>query len=735
MTSPNMTSLYRAVAIGVLMVAALVASDRVAVVVGDQAPDLERYAAEQLCDYLSKLFGIDTRPETSIPESAGSIFLIGSPRSNQLVRKSRASTRFARLGGQGIVVERTSFGKRPALVVGGPTPQASLWAVYELVERYWGVRYLLHGDILPPPGRFNVPDAHVRMEPLLPVRQWRVVNELACGPASWGLADYRPVLDQLAKMKFNRLLVTLWPHQPFLDYQYAGIRRSSADLFFGYRFPISSEMPGRALFGNAKQFWNPDLPDEGSYEDFTKAGIRHVRGLMAYGRERGMGSVIAVSPLEFPPEFAPALNSSQKIHQLGELSIVPGETTAIDDPKLNGLVTSILQAAVNTYPEAEAIGLGMPEHRQWMKEYQRAWTSFDTRYGVSRDALLDEMIEAAGHRKGFHSAPERAVAEVKGDLVNLFFYDALIRGKKVFESTKRPKIPVIYRNVAEELYPVLGRVLRPGDELLNFVDYTPSRIVRRREALAQVPSKQNPALLIHTLHDDNVGLLPQLATGSFHELTQDLRKHGWSGFSTRYWLIADHDPVIAYLAKASWDEATTPDAVYRDQWNAICGGDCVEPMVEAMRQVEAATLLLEQHGLGFAFPVKGMMMKHWTPKPLAKEMLEVQESYKRALVSAQSARQKAALHRREAVDYWIGRLDYGIRYIEATRLLREAAIAESGGDHEIARRHTEAALDHVVRGIESYARVARDQSDRGAIAMMGELVYRPLKAKADDLRK
>ena len=56
---------------------------------------------------------------------------------------------------------------------------------------------------------------------------------------------------------------------------------------------------------------------------------------MAYGRDRGMDSVINVSPLEFPPEFAPALNSSQTIHQLGELSIVPGANTAIDDPKLN----------------------------------------------------------------------------------------------------------------------------------------------------------------------------------------------------------------------------------------------------------------------------------------------------------------------------------------------------------------------------------------------------------------
>jgi hypothetical protein len=36
--------------------------------------------------------------------------------------------------------------------------------------------------------------------------------------------------------------------------------------------------------------------------------------------------------------------------------------------------------------------------------------------------------------------------------------------------------------------------------------------------------------------------------------------------------------------------------------------------------------------------------------------------------------------------------------------------------------------------MESYARVAVDQSDRGAIATMAEYVYRPLKAKVESLK-
>jgi len=489
------------------------------------------------------------------------------------------------------------------------------------------------------------------------------------------------------------------------------------------------------LFGNSRQFWNPDLPLDASYRQFTEAGIRHIRTLMAQAAARGMTSVVNVSPLEFPPEFAPALSSSQKIHQLGELSIVPGANTPLDDRRLNGLVATILRATANTYPEAAAIAVNMPEHRQWVGEYETAWEFFDRRYHVSEAGSLEKMLDDAAHRKNFHSPPERAVAEVKGDLVNLFFYHRLIRDEKVFKSTKRPDMPIIYDAVAEELYPILGRILRPGDELLNFVDYTPSRIVERRGALARVPGKQNPALLIYTLHDDNVGLLPQLATGSFHELTKDLRKYNWAGFSTRYWLIGDHDPVMAYLSKAAWDDSVTPEAIYRDQWTAICGAGCMEPMLDALGQVEKATLLLEQHALSFAFPVKGMMMKHWTEKPLPTQIMEVKTSYEQALASVRAARAKVPASKRKALDYWIGRLEYGIQYIEAAALLHDGALAQSRGNRSEALRDAEQALAKTVTGLESYARVAQDQSDRGAIAMMGELVYRPLKAKVEELRK
>src|SRR5205085_10825012 len=100
-----------------------------------------------------------------------------------------------------------------------------------------------------------------------------------------------------------------------------------------------------------------------------------------------------------------------------------------------------------------------------------------------------------------------------------------------------------------------------------------------------------------------------LITGSLVVLAQELEKYGWAGFMTRCWLTSDHDPPVAYLARASWDASSTPDAVNRDQMRAVCGQGCVEEMMAAFHEVEQVTVELEWRGLGFAFPVPGWWLK------------------------------------------------------------------------------------------------------------------------------
>ena len=701
----------------------------VAIVVDASASELERFAAAELSHYVKWLFGAAAHVTAQPTGGDNAVILLGTPETLRYT-----GFMFQEMSEQSFSQSRISWAGYPAMLLTGGSARAVMWAVYDLVER-WGVRYLLQGDVFPEtPGAFWQPAGATEHEPALPIRQWRIINDFACGPESWGVADYRPVIDQLAKLKFNRLHFSLWPWQPFVHYEHKGISRRSAYLWFDYHYPITDDMIGRELFGDEEEFWNPDIPRGASYADMLAAGQQHVRNLMDYGHQRGMECVLSTNLTEFMPEFAPLLPGAQTVHQLAGLTIVPGTDTPVDDPQLTELASVVLQATVNTYPEADAIALGMTEHRQWIGQYEAAWQALDRRYGIESVQSLDAVLAAARQRTGYAGGAERPLDEVKGDIISLYFYNRLLRELPVLEHTSRPDMRFIFNGVAEELFPVLPRLLPAGWELMNNVDYTPARILTRREVLRHTPDPDIPATLIHTLHDDNVGVLPQLATGSLHELTQDMYRHGWAGFSTRYWLVGDHDPCIAYLAKSAWERDTTPETVYRDQITALWGEDCVDDMLTVFRELEAATVTLEWHGMGLTFPVPGMMMKHWTPGDFPAELVEVRERYQVALRAARRVAAASSPRGQDDADYWVGRFEFGIAYLEALEAVSSAANAEHEQRPTDARRAAETALAAARRALEAYARVARDQSDRGAIATMNEYVFRPLRAKVEALQ-
>jgi hypothetical protein len=337
------------------------------------------------------------------------------------------------------------------------------------------------------------------------------------GPISWGIADYKPVIDQLAKLRFNRLLLYIWPGQPFLPLEYKGIRQTSGTLFFGNHYPITPDMIGRSLFGNEKEYWNPDIPPPGSDPaKVTSAAVAHVRALIDYAHSRGMECVMPATLTEFPREFKPLLAHTHPVDMVGTPTIGPGPNADVDDPVLIGLASAVLQTTIKTYPGVKYIALDLPEWREWVNQYERAWKGLDAKYHISDVRSLQSVLDAAAKRTDYPGGAERAVKEVKADIVALYFYD------KVLAQSPLDGRKLVISSVAEELYPILARVLPKGSETLNFVDYTPSRIVKRREVLKGIPAKQLASVLIYTLQDDNIGVLPQLMTHSLAELTHDL---------------------------------------------------------------------------------------------------------------------------------------------------------------------------------------------------------------------
>jgi hypothetical protein len=706
----------------------------VAIVEGTGAPELERFASGELRAYLEKLFGIRAQAATSAPAAAEALFLIGSAETNQLVKQAKVARPFPRLSDQGILLRRATVGGTPALIVGGGSPRATLWAVYELVQR-WGAHYLADRDIIPGRKPFLLPEVDAVMEPLFRVRAHPTVQDFAASGESWGIADFRPLMDQLAKLKFTRMNIYAYGWQPYLDWQYGGIQRRSATLWYNYHYHITPDMIGRQLFGNATEFWNPDLPLSADYRQSAMAGEKLIRNIITYAHSRGLECTIAAPTTDFPPEFAPLLKGAEQSHQLGGLTVVPGRETALDDPQLFGLASAALRATVEKYAQADMVMVGMPEFRQWVGEYQRAWQSLDAKYGIHKVLSLEDILDEAARRRGSTLGAKRAADEVKGDIASLYFYDRLIRSGDL-PKLARPNLRFMYWGPSEELFPVLDRILPPDWEIGTMPSNHPSEVLKRLDVLKHLPAKIAGVMDV-TLDDDNIGVMPQLTTNSLHRILQEMKSNGWAGFVARERFPGDHDWPLAYLARAAWDSKVTPDQVAREQLDALCGELCGEELLTAFHEVEAVTIALAP--TAFAFPadwpppstkgIGGMLLKYWRAGPMAASVKDAREGYQRALDAALRARSASTREGSSLADYWVGRLNFAVGYVEAVQHVHQAAVEEAHKDLPGCRREADAAVSALAAALEAYSHVVRNQTDRGAIAVVNEHCYRPLKLR------
>jgi hypothetical protein len=725
------------------------AGSQVEVVVARDADPLVRFAAAELARYVPRLFGASATVVDAASPNAGHVLAVGVSQTHPA--RGLAKAAFPALSDQGFLLRKTTLGGKPAMLVVGGSPAATLWGVYELVAR-WGVRYLLHGDVLPPKRRdVSLPQIDRVFEPTFRSRWFKTMGDFAMGTEGWGMADYRPLIDQLAKLKLNRIRVGSSPSQPFFDFQHKGVVRRSTPLWYGEHYPITDDMAGRRLFGQEKEFWNPDLPPPGaSYAEMVAAGERHAHALIAYAKSRGIdASWVGSSLTDFSKDFRDVVPDARTVNQLGELTCAPGPAVRPDNAALSDLSGALLRTLIDRFPDVASYGMPVgTEWPSWIDSYEWAWRELDRRYGVQSIVRLEDLLARASKRLTYHEGAAKPVMEVKGQLTGLCFLLRQWNSPETLPKTRKPDARLVVYEVAEELYPLLPRLLPKNSELAVVVDYNPTRVLRKRAFFSRLPTKEIPVTMVLTLHDDSVGMVPQLTTSALHQLVGDMRKAGVSGFCTRQWMIADHDLSMAYLSRAAWDTATTPEAIFEDQVRSVCGPAALGPMLEAFRHIEAVTTAMEDHGMGLTFPTPGMTIRFWDPLPMDKPLLEDRDTYAKALAALRRVEQPTREEGKAYVGYWIGRVEFAIGYLDALTAIRKAATLQKAandlkpkGDREALRRalaataaEAENARTTMYKAIDRFAAVARDRADLGAIATLAEYSYRPLQRKAKELR-
>ena len=109
-----------------------------------------------------------------------------------------------------------------------------------------------------------------------------------------------------------------------------------------------------------------------------------------------------------------------------------------------------------------------------------------------------------------------------------------------------------------------------GEVLLGLKPHTGGESIAPEEKSSRLKNAADLGKdLLLEVADDNVGILSQSATRGLGELMSDLHEHGWDGFSTRYWMLAELDPTVYYLSRAAWDPQVTPRSAHDDLFTTI----------------------------------------------------------------------------------------------------------------------------------------------------------------------
>jgi hypothetical protein len=736
------------------------------ILIGPEAPDVERFAATELQRYMRMLFGRDPTVADGPAPAGTPLALVGSPATNPAIAALGLEPKWPAVTDQGVVVKSVAAGGRPVWMVGGGSPAATLWAVYELVEQM-GVTFLLSGDVFPDaPGLLALPDIDVVREPVFRDRIWRAWGDEPHTSSMWSLDEHLRVVDQLAKSKINLLLLNSSPSDPFIHYEFRGVKRRTATINYGLKFPVDAHTIGREHFGDVAEFTNPEFRHCRTYEETIETGQRFARTLFAHARSRGMkvGIIFNLSDVsqEFKDRFhewSPPEDGSRgeqgktDFAKLGELTVgTPPQNRSFQDvnnPALFELTELIVRSHLETYPEVELVLAGPGEFRSSVAGHESCWEYLDQKYGIEQIAPLEDLIQSARARP-YHTEG-RAERELKADIEFLYFYDRLFNENKLLERLGRTDVRFVLPELTEELYPVLGRVLRPGFGTTTLIDYNLSLALPRIDALDGLRDAPIDSYFIMSLQDDMQSLLVSAEGGRMEKFLAAMRRNGFTGWFPRYYSLGDLDHTALYLYRSGWDTDLTADAAYADYVGRVFGEACLPEMREVLQLLEANSFIQDTDLFAVGFPYPNVMRWHFDRTRIfgsmeapREQLLRCRDTYVRVRSLLRAARDKVRPEGRGNLDYMIGRMTMCALFLETAFTVEQAGFAYRASrqarddyDPEALKLH----LDEAARLLERAVGLARDtalaqaanvrnESDVGLLAMMNQYMHRWLQARS-----
>jgi hypothetical protein len=446
----------------------------------------------------------------------------------------------------------------PALIVTGDGEAGVLYAAYRLAE-HLGVRFFLHGDVLPderhPP---TLPDLDEHARPLFAVRGIQPFHDFPEGPDWWSRDDWKAVLAQLPKLGMNFVGLHTYPE---------GRPNAEPTVWLGPPEDVGEGVEVEAAYPSSwfttlRGNWGYAARSTGDYvlgaDRFFDAGAWGndvMTGLAPFpwnGRDERLLFARAADALRDAFTFARRLGVKTCVGTETPL-VVPKAVRArleeggrdLTDPRtIERLYEGIFRRAAQAYP----------------LDYFWFWTP----EGWTWEGVSDEEVRQT--------------------------VEDLRLARSAWEKVQPP---FVLATSGWVLGPVQDRTLfdreLPKDMPLSCINRTVGMSSVER-GFSEIEGR--PTWAIPWLEDDPALTIPQLWVGRMRRDAADALRYGADGLIGIHWRTREVGPNILALARAGWDQSSFAGAVRKTE--GPVGGHTVSSPSAPIEGVEDPTVYRTQ---------------------------------------------------------------------------------------------------------------------------------------------
>jgi hypothetical protein len=485
----------------------------------------------------------------------------------------------------GFVLWRTRSGAHELLIAGGNGDAATLYAVYDLIERL-GVTFLITKDVLPEPAReLRVADLQLKVETPFP-RRGLLISNIYPNRGIWHLSEVKAFLDQMAKMKMNYLQFYWFEHEPWIDFVYRGEHKLLGDAttketgYLTWRYHYGSQLTkdvavGREHFRGRERMAPAEFQHVETPQQAFTVARDFLREIIRYARTRHIRVWLCIDPTTLQANHARlarrATNLQLPFHPILGTHMCPA------DPALHEINAERVKALAATYPEAEGYILYLPEmypdcpDPQDQALFQRERARFD--------GALKLWVPYKGYERKAEIVLDSNIGSVHIAREALKARDRVAPGAKI-------AIGGIGRGY---LLPFLDKLFPkdvPFTDMESRAIWTP----------AGVPMEyfggmgQRERTLVPRMDDDSAMFGMQFNLNLYYKdrMLEGSLEHGVAGFAGQLNRARGTEQNTRYLALGAWRPHLTPKEFYAEYAARLFGA-------RAQSSVEAAFATLEEN--------------------------------------------------------------------------------------------------------------------------------------------